>query len=232
MAIRDVSEETQKAGKTTGKRPGTKRAGGGGDSPPAPSPSARTKTGRKDKLDKVEEKLTETLSLIGVAQTGFGEMAGDPRHTTGGMVTADFAPRLAGAWVKLARENTKVADILIKFAEGSAIGEVTMVTLMFAFTQAQIYGLVPPLPIPNPYLPGGVPPVPPSEEVRQHAAAPVDRDAVIVTPPPQSGPETGRGTPPAGNAAPGSDDAKATEEAERQRKIVEEQRRRRARGSE
>lgn len=100
-------------------------------------------------------------------QSTAGAVTGDERHTYGAQVTAEFAPKLASAWVKLGRTNPTIGRILIKMSEGSEIGEVAALTAMFAVTQAQIYGQLPDFP--NPYKPAM--PVPPSQDVRNHESA-------------------------------------------------------------
>lgn len=170
MAIRDVDKEAVTREKKSTSRKGAR----GGDSPPVSSSPPRSKRdprssshGKRDPLAQVETKLTELLSGVAMMQSTAGAVTGDERHIYGAEVTANFAPKLASAWVKLARTNPAIAKILIKMSEGSEVGEVAALTAMFAVTQAQIYGALPDFP--NPYKPDM--PVPPSRDVRDHERA-------------------------------------------------------------
>lgn len=185
----------------------------GTDSRPSTTPPRRSRNPRRDKLAKVENRLNEMFATIAVAQTGLGVMSGDQRHVAGGHVTSEMSPMLVEAWVKLARENDRIANVLLRMSETTAWGEVILATGGFIYSQAQAYGAVPPT-MPNPWV---AIPVPPSPDV---AAAYAEPPSPGWTPPNGSEPITGR-TPPRS----GVDEASAArEEAERQRKAAEAQR--------
>lgn len=147
--------------------------------------------GRPSKLQKVEDRLNEMFAGIAVAQSGLGVVSGDPRHIIGGDVTAQLAPPMVAAWVKLAHENPRVEAVLLRMSETSAWGEVALATGALIYSQAQVYGAVP-ADLPNPWAKV---PVPPSADVAAAYqqppppdwAPPAGDDAITGRQPPRSG---------------------------------------------
>jgi hypothetical protein len=178
-----------------------------------PRPRARPRT----KLAKVEERLNEMFATIAIAQAGLGVFDGDPRHMVGAQVTEQFGPQLVGAWVKLAQENPRVEKVLLRMAETSAWGEVILATGGFVYSQAQVYGAVPPS-MPNPWV-----------EVPEMPPPPAGHPAGDPTDPRSTAAAAGNGTI-TGRQAPTQPSPSVRDTAEAQRRQAEEQRLRQARG--
>lgn len=189
--------------------PGTGGTGGTESGTPKAPPRPRRR-GRPSQMDKVEERLNEMFATIAVAQSGMGVVSGDNRHIVGGDVTAQLAPNLVAAWVKLAEENPRVRTVLLRMSETTAWGEVILATGALVYSQAQVYGAVP-LTMPNPWVSIAVPP---SEEVAGAYASP---PPAAWTPPAADGPIAGRQPPQSGVDS----ESAAKAEAERQREAAE-----------
>lgn len=117
-------------------------------------------------LGRVKTRLMELVGMLGFMQGTAGLV--DPRHAAGAQVTDKLGESLVDAWIKLAQENDTIKATLLRLTTGGAVGEAAIITAVFLYSQGQVYGLVP-AGLPNPYLADIDVPVPPSEDVQDHA---------------------------------------------------------------